>query len=114
MKIYPWSRWWRRALVAAVLVIAPRVRAAATDGTTTFTQICAMCHGLDGKAQTPIGRKIGVKDLTVSTLTEAEIARRVTEGYRDQAGTQKMPAYGAKLSAEQIAAVAKYVVGLRH
>jgi hypothetical protein len=45
----------------------------------------------DGKAQTPIGRKLGVKDLTQSKLTEADIKKQIVEGKRDEHGKEKMP-----------------------
>ncbi|HZF73236.1 MAG TPA: c-type cytochrome, partial [Gemmatimonadaceae bacterium] len=55
----------------------------AADGKEVFAKQCASCHGPDGKAQTPIARKLGVKDLTQSKLTEAEIEKQIVEGKRD-------------------------------
>lgn len=72
------------------------------DGKELFAKQCASCHGPDGKAQTPIARKLGVKDLTQSKLTEAEIEKQIIEGKRDEHGKEKMPSFKGKLSSDEI------------
>ena len=104
----------RLVAVAGLLVSSVEARAAAADGAALFAQLCAMCHGADGKAQTPIARKIGVKDLTVSKFTEAEVTQRIREGFRSKSGTPLMPAFKEKLTPDDTAAVVKFVLGLRH
>lgn len=78
-----------------------------------FIKNCASCHGKDGKAQTPIARKLGVKDLTQSKLTEAEIEKQIVEGKRDDHGKEKMPSFKSKLSADEVKALVKTVKDLR-
>jgi cytochrome c6 len=93
----------RIALVlAAAFVLAPLARA--EDAAAIYQSKCKMCHGPDGKG-TPVGIKMGAKDLTVTKLSEAEIAKTVEEG------RGKMTPFKGKLEPAQIQAVAKYVKG---
>jgi len=99
---------------AAILVFwvhtTPAARAvAAASPRTLFIQNCALCHGSDGRADTPRGRRVGAADLTASDVKEkspARIIRTITNGRAD------MPAFGKKLTAKQIAALADYVRSL--
>jgi cytochrome c6 len=93
----------RIALVlAAAFALAPLARA--EDAAAIYQSKCKMCHGPDGKG-TPVGVKMGAKDLTVTKLSEAEIAKTVEEG------RGKMTPFKGKLEPAQIQAVAKYVKG---
>ncbi len=85
----------------------------AADGKEVFAKQCASCHGPDGKAQTPIARKLGVKDLTQSKLTEAEIEKQIVEGKRDDHGKEKMPSFKSKLSTDEIKSLIAAVKELR-
>ncbi len=97
------------ALFAALA--APLAHAA--DGPALFKQNCALCHGKDGKANTPVARKFGAKDLSVSKTEDAEIARQIRDGKRDDKGKQLMPPFGEKLSAEDITALVGTVKAFR-
>jgi cytochrome c oxidase cbb3-type subunit 3 len=81
-------------------------------GKDVFTANCIPCHGLDGRAHTPAGRKLGAKDLTESKLTADEIRKQVNEGHRDQRGVV-MPAFKDILKPDQIDAVIAFVKSLR-
>ena len=78
-----------------------------------FAQRCAMCHGKDGKAGTPMARKMGVKDLTASDLSPETVLTRVQEGYRTPSGAQKMPAFKEQLSSDDIPTLVDFVLSLR-
>ncbi len=92
----------KRLLVAAALLAAASA-ASAADGKALFASKCAACHGANGKGQTAMGKKLGVKDLTVSKLTAAETEAVVTSG------RGKMTAFGSKLSPAEIKDVAAFV-----
>ncbi len=77
---------------------------AAQADATLFQQKCAACHGKDGKPSA-VGQKMGAPDLTKVKESEKDLAGVITNG------KGKMPAYKDKLSADQIAALAKYVKG---
>ena len=79
--------------------------AQAADGKAIFTTKCTVCHGADGKGQSAMGKKLGVKDLTTTALSAAAIETTVTSG------KGKMTPFAGKLSAEEIKAVAAFVKG---
>jgi len=74
-----------------------------------FKQNCAMCHGPDGKGDTPIAKKLNVPDLlspAVQKKTNAELTQVVENG------KQKMPAFKSKLKPEQVKDLVTYIRGL--
>ena len=75
---------------------------ATADGKAIFKTYCVLCHGSDGKQQLN-----GSKDLTVSTLTEAETLQVITKG------RNAMAAYESTLSEDELKAVAAYVMNFR-
>lgn len=72
------------------------------NGKAIFTQVCAACHGQDGK----LGQG-GAKDLTKSTLKHVEVVQIITQG------KGLMQPYEGVLSEQEIEAVASYAEGLR-
>ena len=75
---------------------------------------CAKCHGPDGKGETKMGRKAGVKDMTSAEyqaeLTDAKAIVAIKEGIKE-GKTQKMkPITG--LSDEEIKALVAHVRAL--
>jgi cytochrome c6 len=79
---------------------------AADDAAATYKAKCAMCHGADGKGETPIGKKMGIRDLTsadVQKMSDEELITITTKG------KNKMPGYENKLSAAQIKDLVAYI-----
>lgn len=78
---------------------------AGTHPSSTFVEYCAKCHGEDGKGQTPKGKQLMARDFTdaewQSAKSDADLVKTVTKGGED------MPAFGKKLSKEQIDALVK-------
>jgi cytochrome c6 len=89
-------------LLAALLAAST---ASAADGKAIFGSKCAACHGPDGKGQTSMGKKLLVKDLTVSKLSAAEMEAMVTSG------KGKMTPFAGKLAPDEIKAVVGFVKG---
>jgi cytochrome c551/c552 len=94
--------------VAALAAISAR----GEDAKTIFEKSCAKCHGVDGKGQTKMGQKLGIKDYTdakVQTeLKDEEANKAIKEGLKDKEGKILMkPAEG--LSDEEIKAMVTYV-----
>jgi mono/diheme cytochrome c family protein len=98
------------ALLAWAAILARPALGA--DGRDVFVANCAPCHGPDGKAHTPAGRKLGAKDLTLSKFTDADVKKQVTEGFKDQRGLV-MPAFKDVLPSDQVDAVVAFVMSLR-
>lgn len=65
-----------------------------------FRELCAKCHGEDGKANTPKGKQLMARDMTdpewQAEETDEELIEVVTKGDDD------MPAFGKKLTREEI------------
>ena len=100
---------WIPLLVLAVCAVPAR----AGDSTAVFENNCASCHGSDGRAQTPQGRKMKAHDLRESRLTEAEIERQIREGSRIKKGITGMPAFGRDLTDAEIQALIVKVKSFR-
>ena len=91
------------AALAASFLLAGAAQAA--DGKALFGSKCAVCHGPDGKGQSAMGKKLGVKDLTVTKLSAVDIEATIKKG------KGKMTPFEGKLSAEEIKAVGAFVKG---
>lgn len=76
-----------------------------------FTQNCARCHGADGRGDTALGI-----DLDASDLTDADWHKKVSDKRIMQSitkGRALMPAFGKKLSTDDIMALCVYVRSLK-
>lgn len=106
-------------LVAFLLAAGGRMAAAdpPPDTLKLFKAQCANCHGLDGKGQTTVGKKNGVKDWTdgktLKTYTNDQIKKLLAEGNKGKDGKQKMPAF-KKLTPAQIDALIQFVRSFDH
>ena len=93
--------------LAVVLAVASAAPARAEDAKALFAQKCAACHGPDGKGQTPMGKKLGAKDLSGEGKEPLdELVKDIENGK-----PPKMAAYKGKLSDEQIKALASFIKG---
>src|ERR1043165_4985186 len=109
VSVNPFGKNIRPTLFAFVLVCSFSPFQLVADGKELFGKLCMPCHGKDGKAQTPIARKLGVKDLTQTKLTDAEIEKQINEGKRDDHGKELMPSFKSRLSADEIKALVAVV-----
>jgi mono/diheme cytochrome c family protein len=98
--------------LAAVLALAlatsiPAVADAAGD----YKAKCQVCHGPDGKGSAA-GQKLGAKDFhspEVTKMSDAEMIKITKEGSTNK----KMPAFGGKLTDDQIKALVTYIRSLK-
>jgi len=98
------------SLVAALVAIACTLSFAAESGEGVYKAKCASCHGVDGKGQTAIGKRLSIKDLASSDVQnkhDSEIKLLI------QDGKGKMPAYKSKLTDEQIENLVVYIRSLK-
>jgi cytochrome c6 len=75
--------------VASLLVLGFQAKADNAAVEATYKAKCAMCHGPDGKGETPAGKAMKVKDFAsaeVQKLSDAEFSDAITKG------KEKMPA----------------------
>lgn len=99
--------------LSAVLVfsVAFCVLSPAQDmGGDLFKSKCAACHGPDGKGDTAMGKRMGLKDLgsaEVQGQSDADLNGIISNG------KDKMPPYKGKLSDAQISSLVKYIRTLK-
>ena len=93
-----------------ILVIALAPLALAADGAAVYKAKCASCHGADGKGQSPMGKKMGLRD-----LGSPEVQKQTDKELYDwtAVGKNKMPAYKDKLSDDEIKALVTYMRSLK-
>ena len=116
-----WSALALLAVVFAVLFIAQAPKTEARvyvpspmpgDAKATFDAQCAKCHGRDGRAHTTRGRQSHARDMTSAAwqneVSDERLFNSITKGRG-----KNMPAYGKKLSEDQIEALVRYVRQLK-
>jgi mono/diheme cytochrome c family protein len=101
----------KRTLLAtlATAIILWGTALAAQDAAATYKAKCSACHGADAKGDTPVGKKMGIKDLAspeVQKLSDDEMAAVIADG------KNKMPSYKKSLKPEQIKELVGYVRSL--
>jgi cytochrome c553 len=98
--------------VFAILMIASAGNGVAADGAANWNHNCASCHGKDGKGDTAMGKKLGVKDYhdakVQAAFSDAEMERAITEGVKTD-GKETMKPFGNKLSNADIKALVAYI-----
>ena len=94
------------------ILVAGLLSATAADVKENYDKSCAKCHGADGKGQTKMGQKLGIKDLTDAKVQDGfkdeEAFKAVKEGLKDKEGKTLMKA-AEGLSEDEIKALVKYV-----
>jgi cytochrome c6 len=93
------NRSFASLLLLSLTFLGSTAASAADAGAALYKSKCASCHGADGSGNTTVGKSLKVRDLRaadVQKLTDAELAKVTSDG------KGKMPAYGKKLSADQI------------
>lgn len=106
-----------RLLVALVtLALAPAALAApqGPDAAEIWKAKCKSCHGVDGKAQTRMGKSHHIVDLSSpefqSQHTDAQIRAVIENGSKKDS---KMKAFKGRLSEEEITALVRYIRALK-
>ncbi len=89
--------------------------ACADDVRPLYDKNCATCHGPNGKGDGPAGKilKPPAPDLstTVKKASDADLAKIIKEGGKAVGRSAAMPAYGAKLTDDQIQGLVQLVKG---
>lgn len=97
-------------LMATLAVTA--LAANAADAKTNYDKQCAKCHGADGKGQTTMGRKLGVKDYTDPKVQEEmkdeEAFKSIKEGLKSKDGKTLMKPFDT-LTDDEIKALVAYM-----
>ncbi len=99
-------------MLAIAACFAAALTASAAGAKDNWDKYCAKCHGADGKGQTNIGRRLGVKDYSDSKVQDAlkddAVVKAVKEGVKDKDGNVVMkPTAG--LTDEEVTALVQYM-----
>ena len=102
----------KKLLAIGLTVFVASAVSAFADGKATYDSNCAKCHGADGKGQTKMGQKLGIKDYTdpkvQEALTDDAAIKAIKEGLKNKDGKTLMkPAKG--LSDDDIKALVAYM-----
>ncbi len=81
----------------------------ADNGGDLFKQKCSMCHGADGKGYPALKTPDFTNPKVQASLTDKEIVEAIKNGKKGTA----MPAFGDKLSDEQIHSLVTYIRSLK-
>lgn len=69
--------------VAAICALGAPAKADTAAAEATYKSKCAMCHGADGKGQTPTGKSMKAKDFAsedVQKMSDADFTDAITKG----------------------------------
>ena len=107
----------KKILVPVIIFgFAAALNVSAADAKANWDSLCAKCHGADGKGQTKIGQKLGVKDFTDAKVQAGikyeDASKSIKEGRKDQDGKTLMKAFDT-LSDDEVKALVGYVRGLK-
>ncbi len=105
MKLPKWS-----LLSTALLCMASSTVRAQDKGAATYQSKCQMCHGADGRSETPTGKAFKAPDLhspEVMKLSDEELIKTIGNGKGN------MPAFSSTLTAAEIQDVISYIHGLQ-
>ena len=107
----------KRTLTVVLGILAVGLlSASAADAKENWEKNCQKCHGADGKGQTKMGQKLGVKDFTdakvQAELKDDAAAKTIKEGMKDKDGKTLMKPFDT-LSDDEIKALVAYVRSLK-
>ena len=94
---------------AFIILLAASVAAPAfaqAPGADTYKAKCAMCHGPDGLAATPMAKNLKIVSFKDPSMVKATDAQFIAS---TKNGKGKMPAYAGKLTDAQIKDVIAYI-----
>ena len=103
-------------VLATVFGFAAVLNVSAADAKANWDSLCAKCHGADGKGDTKMGQKLGVKDMTdakvQAELKDDAATKAIKEGLKDADGKTQMKPFDT-LSDDEVKALVQYVRSLK-
>ena len=103
-------------LAVALLVAAATASASAADQKANREKHCVKCHGADGKGDTKMGKKAGVKDYSDAKvqgeMADDKMFKAIKEGVKENERT-RMKGYAADLSDDEIKALVAHIRTLK-
>lgn len=97
-------------IAVAALVLGVALPGYAEDVAALYKAKCASCHGADGKGDTAVGKKLGVRDFQSPEVAKSSDAQLIEITVK---GKNKMPGYENKLTQDQIKDLIKFIRSLK-
>ena len=111
------NKYMKKLITLTVVLMAGAcVATHAADAKENWEKSCAKCHGADGKGQTKMGQKLGIKDYADAKV-QAELKddaafKAIKEGLKDKEGKTLMkPSEG--FSDDEIKALVQHMRGFK-
>ena len=99
-------------LLSLAFTSAALLSASAADAKANYEKACVKCHGADGKGDTKMGKKVGIKDLTDAKVqadfTDEAAFKAIKDGLKDKEGKTQMKA-AEGMSDDDIKGLVTYV-----
>ena len=103
-------------LLVTLFGLAAALSAKAADAKENWDQLCAKCHGAEGKGDTKMGQKLGCKDFTdakvQADMKDDAATKAIKEGLKSDEGRTLMKPFDT-LSDDEVKALVAYVRGLK-
>ena len=103
-------------LLAAMFGLTAALTAKAADAKENYDNLCAKCHGAEGKGDTKMGQKLGAKDFTDAKvqvdIKDDAATKAISEGLKSDDGKTLMKPFDT-LTADEVKALVAYVHGLK-
>jgi len=103
-------------LIAALLGLATTLSLKAAEPKENWDNLCAKCHGAEGKGDTKMGTKLGCKDFTdakvQADMKDDAAFKAIKEGLKSPEDKTLMKPF-ENLSDDEIKALVAYVHGLK-
>ena len=99
-------------LCIVLLFLTASVAVRAADPKELWEKHCASCHGKDGRGETKMGKKAGVKDYTdpkvQDSLKDDAAIKAIKGGVKDK-GREAMKPFAEKLSDDEIKSLVSHL-----
>ncbi len=99
--------------LSVILFTAGALSLSAAGAKDNWAKHCAKCHGADGKGQTVMGKKLGVKDYTdpkvQAEFKDEQLQKATKDGVKDKNGKVTMKGFASTLSDDEIKALVQHV-----
>ena len=103
-------------LLVALFGLSAALSAKAAEAKENYDNLCAKCHGAEGKGDTKMGQKLGAKDFTDATVQAAikddAAAKAIKEGLKSADDKTLMKPFDT-LTDDEVKALVAYVHGLK-
>jgi mono/diheme cytochrome c family protein len=103
-------------LLVTLFGLTAALSAKAADAKENYDNLCAKCHGAEGKGDTKMGQKLGAKDFTdakvQADLKDDAATKAIKEGLKSPEDKTLMKPFDT-LTADEVKALVAYVRGLK-